>query len=277
VTLITRLIRRDVVGRFETGRTLTGMSMTLITPGRRASQYSMYMTFTTVDIDVGSEQGEPGQQVIEILAWSMNTGGGNGLLRSCRQQNPFAAICAPRRGDCARRGCLRIGSCKQYTAGDQQHYSRKQQTVPVGIPDQFNKILHDHSSLPHHRQIFYSSPGCIHMTAFTILAETAIVNIVLCMTIVASARQANLFHNLGMALGTLQSPVLARQRKTGLATVIESPILPTACTVTGFTFNAQSSPMVVVLSVTTYTGNRCVPECFGLVARLALHLYMFAQ
>jgi len=115
------------------------------------------------------------------------------------------------------------------------------------------------------------------MTAFTILAETTIVNIVPCMTIITGARQANLFHGLGMALGTLQSPVFASQRKAGLTTVIETPFLPTAGTVTGFTFNTQSSPMVVVLSVTTYAGNRCIPECFGLVARFALHLCMPAQ
>ena len=97
------------------------------------------------------------------------------------------------------------------------------------------------------------------------------------MTIVASPRQAHLFHGLRMTLGTLQAFMLSCKREISQFVMVKPPVFPAACAVAGFTLDTQTTPVLVFLSVTGNTCDRGVLECFSTVTVLTLRFYMAPQ
>ena len=121
------------------------------------------------------------------------------------QQNLLSAVGAPRRCALGQVSGLRQRCRQRHAEGNQDNTCAGKQATLNDVADQLNDAFHNDSSLPHTRQVFNSSPGRVHMAAFTVAAKSAIVNIVLRVTIVTRTRQANLFHCLGMTLSTLET------------------------------------------------------------------------
>ncbi len=74
------------------------------------------------------------------------------------------------------------------------------------------------------------------MTAFAMLAKPSIVNIVPAMTTATGPGQTDLFGCLCVAGDTIKRFVFARECEICLFVVIESPIPPRPCVMTGFAF-----------------------------------------
>jgi hypothetical protein len=59
--------------------------------------------------------------------------------------------------------------------------------------------------------------------------------------------------------------------------MVKTPVLPASRAMAGLALDTQPTTVLVILSMTGDTGNRCIPERFASVAFFAFHFYVAAQ